>query len=148
MTSTESSSCGPCGSQKTLAAPRWARLQRHALKMSRVHIHGKALGSTSEPVAALFALLVACIGSEARTILLGERGPHRLLHVNDYNLDKTFTYAIILLSKILGQDPFPGGFFDQWPPRCPAAAHSLAGPLANIEPSFRVEYASSSCGVP
>ena len=59
-------------------------------------------------------LLVACIGSDARNIFLSERGPHRLLHVNEYNLDKTFVYAIIVLSKILGPNAFPCGFFDQW----------------------------------
>jgi len=92
-------------------------------------------------------LLTACMGSDARLIFVGERGPHKLLHVNDYNMDKAFVYAILLLSKLLGQAAFPSGFFDKWPPVCPDPAHSLAAAIDGKEPHLRVSQAGSSSGL-
>ena len=40
----------------------------------------------------------------------------RLLHVNQYSMEKSFVYGIVALSKWLGQDKFPPGIYDVWPP--------------------------------
>ena len=40
----------------------------------------------------------------------------RLLHVNQYSMEKSFVYGIVALSKWLGQDRFPPGIYDVWPP--------------------------------
>ena len=110
------------------------------------HACNALLGSINDPAGALMHLLTACMGSDARLIFVGERGPGKLLHVNDYNMDKAFVYAILLLSRLLGQAAFPSSFFDTWPPLGPNAAHSHVVPIENVEPQLRVSHSSSSRG--
>ena len=117
--------------------------------IERVHQSGVAdggvsMGATREPVHALMTLLVACISTQARLIFTGNKGPLKLLHVNEYNLDKSFIYAMVVLSKIMGEHGFPCGLFGEWPPPLPDSAHSQVVPIAYIEPCDRVSVASSS----
>ena len=72
-----------------------------------------------EPVETLYRLFSACVPS-ARRVFTGSYSPLRLLHVNDYVLEKAFVYGIIALSKWLSEERFPQGVFGQWPPKAPA----------------------------
>jgi len=103
------------------------------------HPSNALLGKLNDPWQALLTLLTACMGADARLIFTDQRGLHNLLHVNDYNMDKAFVYAILLASTLLGTSAFPGGFHGTWPPLCPKAAHSHAVPI---------QQASSSSGPP
>ena len=64
----------------------------------------------------LFSKCVPC----ARRIFTGIRGPLRLLHVNDYILEKSFVYGIVSVSKWLGREHFGHGVHGRWPPAFPA----------------------------
>ena len=57
-----------------------------------------------------------CATRVVRQVLTGNYSPLRLLHINDYVLEKAFVYGIIALSKWLGEDLFAKGVFGQWPP--------------------------------
>jgi hypothetical protein len=72
-----------------------------------------------DPVETLFLLFSACVPC-ARRVFTDAYTPLRLLHVNDYVLEKTFVYGIVALSKWLGQERFPHGVYGQWPPQMPA----------------------------
>ena len=72
-----------------------------------------------EPVETLYRLFSACVPS-ARRVFTGSYSPLRLLHVNDYVLEKAFVYGIVALSKWLSEDRFPQGVFGHWPPKAPA----------------------------
>ena len=91
-------------------------------------------------------LLVACIGIGARSIFVGDKGVHKLLHFNGHRLDKTFAYAIILLSKVLGSYKWPCGVFGTWPPSSSSTAHSLVLVTDNVEPRLRASMPASSGG--
>ena len=71
-----------------------------------------------DPVETLFLLFSACVPC-ARRVFTDAYTPLRLLHVNDYVLEKTFVYGIVALSKWLGQDRFAHGVYE-WPPQMPA----------------------------
>jgi hypothetical protein len=110
------------------------------------HQFNRPLATLNDLAVALMHMFVACVGADARLIFVGERGPHRLLHVNEYNMDKAFVYAMLLLSRILKQQSFPSGFYDTWPPVCSDPAHSLAAAIDGKEPHLRVSQAGSSSG--
>lgn len=61
--------------------------------------------------------------------------PLKLLHQNEYNMDKAFAYGIIALSKWLGPRHFPQGIFGSWPPQPPedvqASMDGILGPHAS-----------------
>jgi hypothetical protein len=42
-----------------------------------------------------------------------------VIHINDYILDKTFVYGVVMLSKWLGQKRLPEGVYGVWPPDPP-----------------------------
>jgi hypothetical protein len=63
-------------------------------------------------------LLSKCIPYSEK-IFLERYGVTKLLHINDYVIEKTFVYAIMCLSKWLGQDIFTCGIY-KWPPLPPA----------------------------
>ena len=106
----------------------------------------RPLAILNDPVVALMHMFVACVGADARLISVGERGPHKLLHVSEYNMDKAFVYAMLLLSRILKQPSFPSGFYDTWPFVCPDPAHSFVAAIDDKEPHLRVSQAGSSSG--
>jgi hypothetical protein len=72
-----------------------------------------------EPVEQMYRLFDRCVPC-ARRVFDGANGVLRMLHVNDYVLEKTFVYGIIALSKWLGEDKFPQGVYGKWPPKLPA----------------------------
>ena len=82
-----------------------------------------------DPVEALYRLFSACVPC-ARNVFTGVYRPLRLLHANEYVLDKAFVYGIVALSKWLGAERFRQGVYGQWPPTFPAAlaAHGGAPP--------------------
>ena len=109
----------------------------------------------------LLRILQACVPC-ARQIFTGSFAPLRLLHMNDYVIEKTFVYAVIALSKWLGSEAFPCGIYGQWPPKAPSdlvpkpsalsqgdcvmSATSSAAPIADsdLPPHLRVGAAASS----
>ena len=110
-----------------------------------------------DPVAALFRLYSAIVPLERR-VFAGTLSPLRLLHVNDYILDKAFVYGIVALSKRLGEEWFPCGVFGQWPPPFPAglATKSEDAQPVDLEasigedhlpPHLRVGLPASSSGI-
>jgi len=72
-----------------------------------------------DPVDTLFRLFSAFLPL-ARQVFQGAYTPLRLLHVNDYVLDKAFVYGIVALSKWIREEHFPSGVYGHWPPRFPA----------------------------
>ena len=68
--------------------------------------------------AALDTLLEQCV-PYCSTIFCGNYTVMKLLHMNDYILEKTFVYAIFCLSKWLGKDNFSWGICGSWPPAAP-----------------------------
>ena len=78
----------------------------------------------------LFAsLLEKCIPHH-RLAFKGSYSARRLLHANDYIVDKAFACAIIRLSKWLSCRMFPQGIFGTWPPEEPAAVKAA---MANVK---------------
>jgi hypothetical protein len=120
-----------------------------------------------DPVETLYRLFSACV-PRARDVFTGPYGPLRLLHINDYVLEKTFVYGIVALSKWLGEERFPHGVYGKWPPKAPAnlppryegsesvnldtIAPTLAPPLLaqkkdkNLPPHLRIGSAAASSG--
>ena len=98
----------------------------------------------NEAATAMTALLVECIGPMAREIFTGMMHPKRMLHANDYSLDKTFVYAIVLLSKYLGPETYPCGVYDVWPPTMPATEDTKTDFPPSVEPMHRTSVAASS----
>ena len=84
----------------------------------------------------LYRLFSKCV-PEARRVFDGASRPLKLLHVNDYVLEKAFVYGIVALSKWLGEERFPYGVYGQWPPKFPAALvpRSPAPPHVDLEAS-------------
>ena len=65
-----------------------------------------------------FVLLEKCIPC-ARKIFTGSMQPIKMLHNNDYVIEKAFVWAIIALSKYMGLEYFPHGVYGTWPPSPP-----------------------------
>ena len=85
-----------------------------------------------DPVDTLHRLFGACI-PRARSVFTGAYGPLRLLHINDYIMEKAFVYGIIALSKWLGKERFPQGVYGKWPPPFPShLMPTLAHPVVTV----------------
>ena len=83
----------------------------------------------------------------ARKIFSGNYAPMKLLHVNEYVIEKTFVYAMICLSKFLGQEYFSWGVFT-WPPPPPPdiyASNPDIVPVIDLDP---MPAATSGSGLP
>ena len=105
--------------------------------------HGHRADKDSSEV--LQQVLVSCIGAQAREIFVGDKGIRKLLHINDYSLDKTFVYAIMVLSTILSYSFWPCGVFGTWPPEPhPVLPNTSVLATDNVEPRDRVSASSSS----
>ena len=87
-----------------------------------------------EPVETLHRLFSACVPS-ARKVFIGSYTPLRLLHVNNYVLEKAFVYGIVALSKWLSEERFPQGAFGPWPPKAPEGlvAEWMGGDTLDLE---------------
>jgi hypothetical protein len=94
----------------------------------------------------LFMAVVPC----ARRLFSGDHRPLRLLHLNDYVLEKAFVYGIVLLSKLMGKEWFPNGVFGRWPPEPPRdLVRRHIKPIVlddELPPNLRQESASASSG--
>ena len=90
----------------------------------------------ANPVETLYRLFILCV-PKAREVFKDHNSPLKLLHVNDYVMEKAFVYGIVLLSKYLGRDLFCYGIFGKWPPPFPAnlVPRSPAPPPVDVEAS-------------
>ena len=90
----------------------------------------------NEAVETLFRLFELCVPS-ARKIFITSYTPLRLLHLNDYSLEKAFVYGIMALSKWLGRTKFPQGVHGRWPPKLPAEfvpERTISMPVDIVQP--------------
>ena len=71
-----------------------------------------------DPVHSLERIFKRCVPCAGR-IFNGNYSPLRMLHVNDYVLEKAFVYGILALSKWLGEKSFVYGVYGKWPPTFP-----------------------------
>ena len=125
-------------------SPRFAKVIEVLRRDLQNYKFGHGHVSHIDAAEVLLMLLIACIGPTARDIFVADKVVRKLLHFNDHSLDKTFVYAVLLLSKVLGSFKWPCGVFT-WPPCFPiAAAHSLVLAADNVEPCKRVSQPSSS----
>ena len=81
-------------------------------------------------VQGMFSTLLSKCVPHARDIFSGNFAPIRLLHMNDYVLEKTFVYAMIALSKWMGEERFPQGLYGNWPPEPPDDLHAAVAEVA------------------
>jgi hypothetical protein len=104
-----------------------------------------------DPKLMLDTLLEKCVPHSSK-IFCGNYGVMKLLHINDYILEKTFVYAIFLLSKWLGPDIFSCGIYGYWPPAPPAGSHASDPDVLHVpqadEMPLTVPAASSTCPLP
>ena len=77
------------------------------------------------PVDTLNKLFELCV-PHSKLIFVGTNTPLKLLHMNDYVMEKAFVYGWMLLSKWLGSDRLMYGLYGMWPPQFPD--HLLAAP--------------------
>ena len=107
----------------------WATIQGFlpgARKKVRVGIHLQELLEKDaprtmfglDPVHSLERLFKRCVPC-ANRIFTGNYSPLRMLHLNDYVLEKAFVYGILALSKWLGEKRFVYGVYGKWPPPFP-----------------------------
>ena len=74
-------------------------------------------GLIRDPVNTLLLLWVKCVPL-AKRIFTDQYNPLRILHVNDYVLEKAFVYGIMALVKWMGREHFPI-MPKRWPPEMP-----------------------------
>ena len=103
-----------------------------------------------DPCEQILRLFAACV-PRARDIFSGPYTPARLLHMNDYVVEKAFVYGVVALSKWLGAERFPHGIYGRWPPNAPELAPSTpATPALDIDgavpPHLRLGSPSASSG--
>ena len=82
------------------------------------------------PQAMLMILFEQCV-PHVRRIFAGNYAPMKLLHMNDYVIEKTFVYAMIVLSKFLGKNWFAWGVFS-WPPAPPSDVYASDPDIAPV----------------
>ena len=103
-------------------------------------------GKVKVPQAMLMTLFEQCV-PHARKIFAGNFEPMKLLHMNEYVIEKTFVYAMICLSKFLGDEWFPWGVF-VWPPAPPPDIYVSNPDIVPVpDPDARPSAASAS-GLP
>ena len=86
-----------------------------------------------DPCSALKTLLNQAAPHCVGHVFSGDRNVERLLHMNEYCLDKAFVCGVYCLSKWLGATRFPHGIFD-WPPRVPDSALPAQLPIESSPP--------------
>ena len=75
---------------------------------------------TKDALDSLKRLLERSAPGSSTIIFSGRNSLHRMLHLNDYVLDKTYVCCIVLSSKWLRSNRFPNGIYE-WPPSLPAS---------------------------
>ena len=113
-----------------------------------------------DAVDTLFKLFEGCVPF-ARRVFHAHYTPIRLLHINEYVLDKAFVYGIVALSKWMTKYPtmFPQGIYE-WPPACPkdlipvpiglcwSSVVPVDGEVALLPSDLHTEVASASSSTP
>jgi len=94
----------------------------------------------------LMTLFEQCV-PHARKIFAGNYAPMKLLHMNDYVIEKTFVYAMICLSKFLGELWFSCGVF-KWPPAPPPNVYAPNPDIVPAPDIGAMPSAASSSGLP
>ena len=103
-------------------------------------------GKVKVPQAMLMTLFEQCV-PHARKIFAGNYAPMKLLHMNDYVIEKTFVYAMICLSKFLGSEWFSWGVF-QWPPVAPPNIYAADPDVVPVPEPGATPAAASASGLP
>ena len=88
-----------------------------------------------DPVMALQTLFDACVPGSGRQLFRPAHSLPKLLHQNDYVMDKAFVHGIYYLSRCLGRRYFAAGIHCEWPPKPPAEAvpaQPLGPPLDEV----------------
>ena len=100
-----------------------------------------------DPAETLRQLFQLCVGDVSH-IFTASYSPLRLLHVNDYVLEKAFVYGIISLSKWLGKEWWPMGVYGKWPPTMPAdlVPRFPGSSVVSVDTTAPSQAASSSSG--
>ena len=84
-----------------------------------------------------------CVPHVRKIIIAGNCTPMKLLHMNDYVIEKTFVYAIICLSRFLGSDWFSWGIFT-WPPAPPPSIYGSDPDIVPVPDSDAMPSAASA----
>ena len=100
---------------------------------------------TKVPQAMLMTLFEKCV-PHARKIFAGNYDPMKLLHLNDYVIEKTFVHAMMILSKFLGDVWFKWGVF-KWPPPAPPNVYAPNPDIAPAPDVALMPSAASSSGL-
>ena len=90
----------------------------------------RTISGPRDPLFALKVLLEAVAPASPAYVFKQGRF-HRLLHLNDYVLDKASVSCVWALSKWLTQKTFPQGVFT-WPPEVPSSVLPKPAPVACI----------------
>jgi len=83
-------------------------------------VHPIKIGGAKDALDSLRRLLERSAPGSPTIIFGGTKSLHRMLHLNDYVLDKTYVCCIVLISKWLSRKRFPDGVYE-WPPKVPAS---------------------------
>ena len=104
------------------AGVRWVRCCPEFL-VSVIHrCAPPAIGASPDPPGTLLKLFQACFPMAKQVLEQSESyTPIRILHMNDYNMEKAFVWGVIAFSKWLGVESFPLGVYN-WPPARPGGA--------------------------
>ena len=76
------------------------------------------IGGVKDPIRALAQLVEAIAPGADAYVFTRRRSYVRILHQNDYIIEKAIICCVWCLSKWLGRDRFPQGIFE-WPPLFP-----------------------------
>ena len=77
-------------------------------------------------------------------IFIGSNTPLRILHLNDYVMEKAFVYGWVLLSKWIGKEHLDHGLYGTWPPKCPEHLLSDLGAAGPSKVMIDVDAAAHS----
>ena len=98
------------------------------------------------PQAMLMTLFEQCV-PHAKKVFAGNYAPMRLLHMNDYVIEKTFVYAMICLSKFLGDKWFSWGVC-AWPPPPPPNIYASNPEVVPVPDEESMPSTASASGLP
>ena len=104
--------CGPSNRQVRCSIAFQEIIDKEAKEVS--DHGGKSCGKKT--VDTLKRLFLKCVPYATKYIFIGNNSPLRLLHVNDYVMEKAFVHGCLLLSKFMGKELLPCGQY-VWPPQ-------------------------------
>ena len=97
--------------------PRWVRCSAKFNMLIEKYDPPRGMLARN-PVDSLYKVFEMIV-PRPRQIFLAHSHLHQVIHINDYILDKTFVYGVVMLSKWLGQERLPKGVYGVWPPDPP-----------------------------